>query len=148
MNILDGLSTSSRYIALMCLVDGVSGSQVLSLSVHRITLRLLSHAIPVAFMGSLMKRHTVSAQLEEGTSFWIKYELWYYFLQPGSKSTVNHPYQPWPESFGQVVSCTVPTMLLLPAQMVRSSRQDGPLLWWVESTLLTKAGVRGLYTPE
>lgn len=91
MNILDRFGTSRRCIALMRLVDGGSGSQILfpqgaqehaEAAVTRHTCCLHQFT------------HTVSAQLGEGTSFWVKDELCCYLLQSGSETSANHSYHP------------------------------------------------------
>lgn len=135
MNILDRFGTSSRCIVLMCLVHGISGSQVLfSESVQR-------HAEAAVTCHASCLHHftrTVSAQLEEGTSFWVKYELSHCLLQPGSETSANHAHQmsqPQPGSFRQVASCLVPACCcsrLLPTP-------DGAVLW-AGSTSFLKGG--------
>lgn len=108
MNILDRFGTSSRYIALMYLVDGISGRQILFPE------RVQKHAEAAVTCHTrcLQFTCTVSAHLEGGTSFWVKYELCHCLLQPGSKTSVNHSRQlsqPRPGSFSQVAFCLVPT---------------------------------------
>lgn len=92
----------------MYLVDGISGRQILFPE------RVQKHAEAAVTCHTrcLQFTCTVSAHLEGGTSFWVKYELCHCLLQPGSKTSVNHSRQlsqPRPGSFSQVAFCLVPT---------------------------------------
>lgn len=108
MNILDRFGTSRRCIALMCLLDGGSGSPILFPQGAQ------EHAEAAVTHHTCCLHQftcTVSAQLEEETSFWVKDELCCHLLQPDIKNSANHSDLAATDKFSPT-RCPQPTRLL------------------------------------